>query len=376
MKKNISLVTLLISTTKDVDMRNASKDELAERFGVEESEMVLFIFKSPMQGREWESFGMSGLRRFYTLKDSGEILDDIKTARDQENFSDSNIMELYHSNDDFFISKAKEFMVLKHTRYIHSVISRYYPSYTSISDELFQSGTLGLLEAMKSYTPSKGAFTTYSKFYIQHEISQQINFHKSSTTHFNNLQRKIQEAIMKIQEEGYEPTAEKIYILTGIKPEMIKREMEVIERSKLVYLDADDSEEQANVYADSPETIVERKERDSYLKCSVDDLEPETRRVILLKMNCYTNEQIARELGITIGRVKTCFQNGIRTLKKDYRLCVYYREYLSDAEKELLNYSIPICSPLKSAKEQIEDIMEIIGDMDGTDTDDTPLFGF
>lgn len=277
---------------------------------------------------------------------AANIMLEIEEVRKKKEPGIAEIMELYHSGNDFLVKKAKEFVVEKYGNYVLNILRKEYPTYAEkYREEMYHSGVMGLITAMKNYNVSKGAFTTYSKLFIKHEINEQINFLNNDTTvHYNAVQRKITEAISAISDEGYEPTVERISIMAEMKPEVVRRELDYIERTKFIYLD-DESEDLGDItdYSTSPEKLVIENERYACLQKCIDSLPEVVRKVVWQKyLTSDNNEKIANDLNLSIGQVRNNFQKGLESLRNDRRLCETFYEYLSDADRELMEYLIPV----------------------------------
>lgn len=215
---------------------------------------------------------------------------------------------------------------------------------------------------MKSYDVSQGAFTTFSKVFIMHEISKQINFtNNNSTVHYNNLQKKINDAITKLKEENLEITPTKIAVMTDLKPEIVKREMDYIECTKFRYLDAGECNEQPCEYDSTPEAIAAKREKETVLKDGLLSLPEDIRLIVTLRVQGCKNEEIARITNLNVGKVKNKFQKGILLMRKDPRIINAYPERFTTAEIEMLQYSMPVSTSEKKVMERIDDTLSAMG---------------
>ena len=276
------------------------------------------------------------------------------------------IMKLYNSGDPDLIRRSKDFIVRTYGKYVFDLIHKNYPTYADkYGDELYNCGCIGLMTAMRGYNVTKGAFTTYCKFFVIHEISTQVNFHRNdSSTYFNGVLRQVTQAKEKLVAQGLEPTVARISMMTDIKTDIVKRELDYIEATRFRYLDADDEKEQACEYDETPEHIVSKKAGTEQLFKSIDKLaktDPNMRSVVLLKYDgTRTNEEISKQLGITIGQVKTLYTRGLRALRHDEGLRSQYGEYLSDAECEMQKYSVPRVESKAGTESRIDDLENIL----------------
>lgn len=69
---------------------------------------------------------------------------------------------------------ARDELVLSHMNWIKGLALKLRSSKSEIFQDLLQEGVLGLIEALKTYDPEKGAITTHSRVFIQHSMSEII----------------------------------------------------------------------------------------------------------------------------------------------------------------------------------------------------------
>ena len=277
-------------------------------------------------------------------------------------FPMESVMYMYHSDNKFLEKKSKELVVINYCMYVRNIIHKHYPSYAvKYGDELYQCGCIGLINAMTNYN-LQYKFNTYCTYFVLHEISCQINFHNNNTTvHFNNIQKKINKAIADIKSEGQEPTVSKIAIMTELKREVIERELDYIERTRFQYLDADEGKDRVCEYEATPEAMFAQSERDKSLLHAVQELPRIYQTVVVMKCEERTNEEIAKVLDTTIGKVKTIYQKGLQMMKRNPRLYETYSDYYSEATVHMAHYSVNAVMSAKALDEQMDDLMECIG---------------
>jgi DNA-directed RNA polymerase specialized sigma subunit len=142
---------------------------------------------------------------------------------------------------------------------IRSLVPKYeQPVSGSEPEDLEQVARLGLLEACKTFTRSKGAFPTHATWCIRHALSLYVaslgNPVRMPTTHSLRLSKLRRAAVKFAQEFGHEATAEEL-------SEAMKLPIEVI-LTMLAYdvgprpLDADAWVEQFPSDVPSPEMLV------------------------------------------------------------------------------------------------------------------------
>lgn len=172
------------------------------------------------------------------------------------------ILQCYQSGDERLVKLAKEQVIAFYGRYVWKLIVTDYPSFVDKNgDDLFQQGVIGLLEALKTYD-GKHAFTTCSKPFIKHEVSAYVsNLTDNKTFYFAKNQKKVKEAIARLEQEETEVTPERIAELTGLSMKIVTRELSVLERTNFVYMDGLKSLDvlQPAEPPKSVETIVEER---------------------------------------------------------------------------------------------------------------------
>lgn len=366
--QNISIKTLLsiLKQDEDQELRGIAQQELAERYGF----IVLDIIETAINAKDEKT----SKEHMESLKDvsgisfdtSSMLVEEILAVRQQKSLPMSSIMDMYHSENDFLINKAKEYTVMNYERYIYNIMHQYYPSYVDkYSEELYQCGVIGVLNALKKYDEKKGMFTTYSRKFIIHEMEMQINFnHNDTSVHYNNIQEKIKKAIKDIEEQNCEASIAAISMMTELKPEVVKREMEYMERTNFIYIDSESEIEQIYDYRESPEELAIINENSKVLQEAMESLPQEMREIVwkkfVLEMN---NEEIAAQYNTTAGKIKTIFQHGIKRIKEEPKIRCLFADRLSEAEREMLKYSSFLEPTTKSDEEYLEETMAIINSL-------------
>lgn len=350
-KMNVETALVSLRMEDDWDVRDRAKKDLAASFGKEVAraieDAVTAIDEQDYREKAQALVKTEGL----DVGTATQLLVKIGAERSHATakMPIRSIMSMYRSGDGFLVQTAMKYLVINYGKYVHDVIHRRYSTYADKNeDELFNCGCIGMLKALKNYDPDYGAFTTYSKFFIMHEITDQINYYNGSTVYYTGVQKQIKEARARLQEEGTDPTDLRVSIATGLKPEIVARETKCMEAMKHYYLDSDDAKEFPCAYEATPEYMAQQKEGMESLFEAISRLDPLTKTVVLLKYDgTRTNEEVARlasektGLDVTIGQVKSLYQKGLKTLRQDKRLCGAYSEYISDAEREMLKYSMP-----------------------------------
>ena len=291
-----------------------------------------------------------------------EIITTAKSAMKEKTIRTVDFMSLYRSENEAFASKAKEIVVELYSNYIYDIIHKRYSTYAQeYGEELYQCGIIGLLKALETYDMSKGALTTFSQYFIYHEIKEQLNFHNNDkTVYYDKLEKKITEAIEQLKKDGFEPTVRSISIMTDFPTDIVKRELDIIEKSSVQYLDAMERPDVAGPYESTPGYILERNEREKSLSDSFSKLDDIQQKIIIGKHNSMTNQQIANEINISVGQVKKGYQKGIQNLRKDSNLREQYTDYIASAERTLNSFTVSPIISRREYEDMIDELMEII----------------
>ena len=236
---------------------------------------------------------------------------------------------------------AAQALIISHLRLVISV-ARGYLGYGLSHGDLIQEGNIGLMKAVRHYDPDKGVrLMTFAVHWIRAEIQEYIvrNSHmvKLATTHaqrklFFNLRqmKKTDQALTNAQAEDI---AEKL----NVKPKEVL-EMEKRLSGPDASLDTPlDEEGDSSVTAvdmlsdksDEPVEILEKADELQLeqvgLKKAIEQLDPRSRRIIEARWFHENDEgevkavslaTLAKELGISIERVRQLEKQAIAKLKK------------------------------------------------------------
>lgn len=141
-----------------------------------------------------------------------------------ENVTDRQIHEVYQSDREL----AGKMAIEKYRNYIPYIVRRNFPSFTANMEDMIQSGSLGLLQALKTFDPDKcDSLMSYSKNFIKNEMCREIRFQTGiSSEHYHELHTAVSRAVSAIEAEGEEPTVEAVMKRTGLSYKVAQREME------------------------------------------------------------------------------------------------------------------------------------------------------
>lgn len=160
------------------------------------------------------------------------VADDVREIKMEE------IMRLRDSGEIEDAVAARDLLVAKFEKYVRYVAARRFSTFVARhSEDLYQSGIVGLMKALPGYDGSS-AFTTYSLNFIVHEMSDYARCAQNmSTPHFAKLQRDLSKARAQIEAEGVRADAKAIAERMGTPEWIVRREMKVAAIGEQVWLD-------------------------------------------------------------------------------------------------------------------------------------------
>lgn len=226
----------------------------------------------------------------------------MERTKTYENFmSDAEIMEVYKTDK----KKGNVKMIEKYSDYVHYVIKKYYPSFRKEVADMYQQGVIGIMNAMRTYHPDKGSFSTYSTPFIKKELSNHIRFMAcESSEYFASVHNSVERAKNKLEADGKDVAVDLIIQETGLSNKIVKRELKV-DRTKVSY------DVLTNMGADMTLT-------DSFVVDDILSVIPKLNSVII-KMKVLDEmsfANIAKQLNITAFRARHEYYDGIKMLQE------------------------------------------------------------
>ena len=175
---------------------------------------------------------------------------------------------------------------------------------------MYQQGVIGIMNAMRSYNPEKGAFTTYSTPFIKKEISKHVRFIAGeSSEYFAAVHNSVNRAKSKLETTGSKISIENLMDETGLSHKIVTRELKV-DHTKVSY---DVLENVTSEMALSEDFMVDD------MLASVDTT---CREIIKSKaIEGETFSSIAKRMGITTHSVKRMYYSGLETLRNTLKVC-------------------------------------------------------
>lgn len=291
-------------------IRLYSKKIVAERFGSEMPEMIVKAWKNK------EDLPC-------LLQNDLECQEAWNTKEDSLFMSVPAIMDFYRNGPSGMLDQIKEQMILAHKGYIYYIMNHYFFSFRSYEEDLYDCGVIGLIKALKDYN-WKNAFTTYSKMFVIHEMAAFTYYLQGNPScYYAQIQRRIKDVIGS--DLDIQIPINEISEKTGIKADIVSRELMVMRATEFVWIDASPS--LVNAIEDKRENIdaeVEKKLEMEILKNAILKLNENERELILMYFfKNYSFGRIAREKGIYYNLVRKQYNEVLDKLKREIRARLY-----------------------------------------------------
>lgn len=227
------------------------------------------------------------------------------------------IMELYHSGDSLLESKAKEQCVLSYGRFMRHIIHSHAASFAQAHmDDLYQCAVIGLLKAMECYDGSH-AFTTYSKFFIIHEISAYTRFVQCvGTPHYARIQKAVSDAKGLLESRGIPATVNAIATLAGLDEAVVSRELAAMRRASHVSIEQLGEDAVDALGFSSPWEAADTRLALDEVALACRELGRNTRRAVYLHaVEKMPYAEMAAEMGMDVEQVSRLYKDGIHYLR-------------------------------------------------------------
>lgn len=149
-------VILTALKVEDYELGNWSKNEHQVRYGKVAADCIVKAVTLKVEQVSKEVIKQLVQKDILDLEETANLILKIKEVRKKDRFSISDIMDMYHCGNDFLVRKSKEYIVINYGRYVHNIVHKVYPTYAEkYEEELYHSGLMGLIIAMKGYSVEK-----------------------------------------------------------------------------------------------------------------------------------------------------------------------------------------------------------------------------
>ena len=246
-----------------------------------------------------------------------------------------------HSDDETLQQEARNAFFDEIAPFIGHIIKTKYSSFLSEYDDLFQEGSVAVLEDLNNYDPERGALTTFFAPRIRNRISNAVTEKVNKTNRYYAKKMKaVKEALQYFESQGLTPSVSDIQIRTGLSMKSVSETLDFIKRVDMSYTsETEPIVPRESTSDDTPEKALLESEKKEVLYDALATL-PEKERVII----CYRfglNEEEAHSIaktaeytGITEQEVTKLIRHAINFLKKNRELLNFYKGKVDKVEKE------------------------------------------
>ena len=290
-------------------------------------------------------------------------------GKNKKQYSKQEIYDVYHNGSPEEIRDLKSYLIQSNTRFIHRIANDHFKTFCQkYSDDLFQSGCEGILIALDKYIPAY-EFNTLAKSYILHEMSNFVTGIKDlSSPHYGTIQKKVVNAQNYLRAQGVEVTVSQVAIMTGLAVDVVKESLDIINRTNFVYLDGAEYENSIfdSLIAD-PQKIVELQESKQAIYEDIQALSDPMRTIIILHFgffgeSCMSFAAIAKELDITITKVRNYYHKALILLNQSEHLRRFFTNRYENGIKDIDDYNVMKVPDSKIIDKQLEDLANFESD--------------
>lgn len=283
------------------------------------------------------------------------------------------ICEKYNSGDPVLKRESLDEAIEELKSFVHYVIKKKYSTYGKHYEDLVQEGCIGIMKGMEKYDPAKSLPTTFFNLYIIHEMSKFIDTEVNKTTsHYSSNLTKINRVIDKFETQSKKWTVTDIAVETGLNMETVIQCLNIKEYKNEMYYETDEIlEANLSERSPSPEQQYIENERLDVLYKAISTLLPEEIQVLkyrygLAGSKTISYKEIAKEMGVSIEKVRKYRHDAIRKLRHKANMRNIFRDYMSDGESNSITENDISLIPEQIATNIMNELEELDFNFDET----------
>ena len=285
-----------------------------------------------------------------------------KNAKDRERIIAQ--MVRYHGSDEER-AEALDEIVSENRPLITYFIQKNYPTYakTDYFPDLLQCGTIGLIECLERFDPTKADLSTFAEKYVIHRLSEYVNdFIRGVRQHYGRNIHRVKAAVERLNRKGNDnPSVTDIAIEADMSTSEVSRAMKIAVRSDTVSYDSEGVlSSMVSDVSENPHDKYESTETIEALYAALNGLTSDERRIILMRHSLgpyadqkpIPNKDIAEKLDIPLSSVRGLYSSAMRKLKDDPKLASMFPS--SGKKKTDYVSVVPVGSAMKEMDAMLE----------------------
>jgi RNA polymerase sigma factor FliA len=226
-------------------------------------------------------------------------------------------------------AEAENALVEEYLPLVRTVVGRLamtLPAHVSV-DDLQSAGLVGLLQALRSFTPHRGAsFNTFARFRIRGAVLDELRRMDWIPRQVHDRARKIQNALGDLEQRlGHPPTEEQMALALGLTPDKYRAWLDEIRPAAFVCLDAasgataDGATPHESIPDDSqedPSDGASRNELKQIIAHRIRQLPPTQQKVLALYyFEDLRLREIAEAFGLTESRISQIHAQAVLAIR-------------------------------------------------------------